>query len=137
MLAVILDPDIVLFFLERSEKHGVEDHLQSSLDEITGKEGGVTAVKIAGEKYDVDAVIMAVRVRPNTELAKQAGIQLGESSGIRTDDRMETSARNVYAAGDCVETYDRITKRYVFFQLATTAVRQAMVASMNAAGGDT
>ena len=137
ILPVILDPDMALIVRERAEKHGVEYHLNSSLDEITGKEGRVTGVKIAGEKYDVDAVIMAVRVRPNTELAKQAGIQLGESSGIRTDDRMETSARNVYAAGDCVETYDRITKRHVFFQLATTAVRQAMVAGINAAGGDT
>ena len=137
ILPVILDPDMASIVRERAEKHGVEYHLNSSLDEIIGKEGRVMGVRIAGEKYDVEAVIMAVRVRPNTELAKQAGIQLGESGGIRTDERMKTSARNVYAAGDCVETYDRITKRYVFFQLATTAVRQAMAAGINAAGGDT
>ncbi len=136
ILPVILDPDMASIVRERAEQQGVEYHLNSSLDQITGKEGRVTGVKIGGEKYDVDAVIMAVRVRPNAELAKKAGIQLGESGGIRTDDRMETSAREVYAAGDCVETYDRITKRYVFFQLATTAVRQAMVAGINAAGGE-
>ena len=49
---------------------------------------------------------------------------------------MATSVPNVYAAGDCIETYDRITRRHVFFQLATTAVRQALVAGTNAAGGN-
>src|SRR5437879_8045179 len=48
---------------------------------------------------------------------------------------MATSAPNVYAAGDCIETYDLITRRHVFFQLSTTAVRQALVAGINAAGG--
>src|SRR2546429_3462056 len=79
---------------------------------------------------------MAIRIRPNTELAKDAGILLGESGGIRTDERMLTSASNVYAAGDCIETFDLITRRHVFFQLATTAVRQSMVAGINAAGGE-
>jgi len=77
-----------------------------------------------------------VRVKPNTELVKEAGIVLGESGGIKTDERMKTSAANAYAAGDCVETYDRITRRHVLFQLATTAVRQSLVAGINAAGGD-
>jgi len=49
---------------------------------------------------------------------------------------MATSAPNVYAAGDCIETYDLITRRHVFFQLSTTAVRQASVAGINAAGGN-
>src|SRR5207253_10065035 len=82
------------------------------------------------------AVIVAIRIRPNTELAKDAGILLGETGGIRTDERMLTSASNVYAAGDCIETFDLVTRRHVFFQLATTAVRQSMVAGINAAGGE-
>jgi NADPH-dependent 2,4-dienoyl-CoA reductase/sulfur reductase-like enzyme len=49
---------------------------------------------------------------------------------------MLTSASNIYAAGDCIETFDLITRRHVFFQLATTAVRQSMVAGINAAGGE-
>src|SRR5437879_2259795 len=61
---------------------------------------------------------------------------LEESGRIKTYERMATSAANVYAAGDCVETYDRITRRHVLFQLATTAVRQSLVAGINAAGGD-
>src|SRR5437867_3071145 len=136
ILPVILDPDMASIVRMRAAEHGVDYHLSSTLEEIVGRNGRVSSVRISGEEYAVDAVIVAVRVRPNTELAKNAGIVLGESGGIKTDERMATSALNVYAAGDCIETYDRITHRYVFFQLATTAVRQALVAGTNAAGGN-
>jgi len=136
ILPVILDPDMASIIRTRAEEHGVEYHLNSTLEEIVGRTGGVTGVRISGEEYAVDAVIVAVRVKPNTELAKNAGIVLGESGGIKTDERMATSVPSVYAAGDCIETYDQITRRHVFFQLATTAVRQALVAGTNAAGGN-
>ncbi len=136
ILPVILDPDMAAIVRQRGAEHGVEYHLHSSIEEILGKNGSVTGVGISGQKHDVDAVVMAVKIRPNAELAQKAGIALGEFGGIRTNERMETSAKNVYAAGDCVETYDRVTQRYVFFQLATTAVRQALVAGVNAAGGN-
>jgi NADPH-dependent 2,4-dienoyl-CoA reductase/sulfur reductase-like enzyme len=136
ILPVILDPDMASVVRERGQEHGVEYHLQSILEEILGDKGRVTGVRMSGRAYEVDAVIVAVRVRPNTELAKDAGILLGESGGIRTDERMLTSAGNVYAAGDCIEAFDLVTRRHVFFQLATTAVRQSMVAGINAAGGE-
>jgi len=136
ILPVILDPDMAAVVRQKGEEHGVEYHLQSTLEEILGDKGRVSGVRISGRTYEVDAVIVAIRIRPNTELAKDAGILLGESGGIRTDERMLTSASNVYAAGDCIETLDLITRRHVFFQLATTAVRQSMVAGINAAGGE-
>jgi NADPH-dependent 2,4-dienoyl-CoA reductase/sulfur reductase-like enzyme len=136
ILPVILDPDMASIIRTRAEEHGVEYHLNSTLEEIVGQNGGVSRIRISGENYPVDAVVVAVRVKPNTELAKEAGVVLGESGGIKTDERMATSAANVYAGGDCIETYDRITRRHVFFQLATTAVRQALVAGINAAGGN-
>jgi NADPH-dependent 2,4-dienoyl-CoA reductase/sulfur reductase-like enzyme len=136
ILPVILDPDMASVVREKGQEHGVQYHLQSSLEEILGDKGRVIGVRISGHTYNADAVIVAIRVKPNTELAKQAGILLGESGGIKTDESMLTSARSVYAAGDCIETFDLITRRHVFFQLATTAVRQSMVAGINAAGGD-
>jgi NADPH-dependent 2,4-dienoyl-CoA reductase/sulfur reductase-like enzyme len=136
ILPVILDPDMASIVRTRAEEHGVEYHLQSTLEEIIGQKGRVSGVRISGKEHPVDAVIVAVRVRPNTELARQAGIVLGESGGIKTDERMATSTPNVYAAGDCIETYDLITRRQVFFQLSTTGVRQALVAGINAAGGN-
>ena len=136
ILPVILDPDMASIVREKGQEHGVEYQLQSSLEEIHGDKGKVEGVRISGRTYDADAVVVAVRIKPNTELAKDAGIVLGESGGVRTDDRMATSAKNIYAAGDCIETFDLITRRHVFFQLATTAVRQSMVAGINAAGGE-
>jgi NADH oxidase (H2O2-forming) len=136
ILPVILDSDMASIIRTRAEEHGVEYHLNSTLEEIVGRNGRVSGIRISGKEYPVDAVVVAVRVKPNTELAKEAGIVLGQSGGIKTDERMTTSATNVYAAGDCIETYDRITRRHVFFQLATTAVRQSLVAGTNAAGGD-
>ncbi len=135
ILPVILDPDMASIVRQRAQEHGVDYHLESSLEEILSQNGKVSGVRISSEDYAVDAVIVAVRVRPNTELAQKTGIALGDFGGVRTNERMETSAPSVYAAGDCVETYDRITRRHVFFQLATTAVRQALVAGVNAAGG--
>jgi NADPH-dependent 2,4-dienoyl-CoA reductase/sulfur reductase-like enzyme len=136
ILPVILDPDMASVVREKGQERGVEYHLQSSLEEIHGEKGKVTGVRISGHTYNADAVIIAVRVKPNTELAKDASLLLGESGGIKTNEKMLTSASNVYAAGDCIETFDLITRRHVFFQLATTAVRQAMVAGINAAGGE-
>src|SRR5438309_3933240 len=136
ILPAILDPDMASMIRARAEEHGVEYHLNSTLEERVGRDGRDAGIRISEENYPVDAVIVAARVKPNTELATAAAIVLGESGGIKTDERMATSAANVYAAGDCIETYDRITRRHVFFQLATTAVRQALVAGINAAGGN-
>lgn len=135
ILPVILDSDMAAIVRTRAEEHGVEYHLNSTVEEIVGCNGRVSGIRISGKEHPVDAVVVAVRVRPNTKLAEEAGIALGDSGGIRTDERMATSSEHVYAAGDCIETYDRMTHRYVFLQLATTAVRQALVAGTNAAGG--
>ena len=136
ILPAILDPDMAAIVRTRAQEHGVEYHLGSNVEEIKGQNGSVSGVRISGKEYSADAVIIAVRVKPNTDLAKDAGIALGEWGGIKTDERMATSAPGVYAAGDCIETYDLITRRLVFFQLSTTAVRQALVAGTNAAGGN-
>jgi NADPH-dependent 2,4-dienoyl-CoA reductase/sulfur reductase-like enzyme len=136
ILPVILDPDMAALVRARAEEHGVEYHLNSSVNRIIGSDGHVSAVEISGKTFPADAVVAAVRVRPNVELAKKTGIVLGEFGGIRTDDKMQTSEPYIFAAGDCIETYDRVTRRYVLFQLATTAVKQALVAGSNAAGGD-
>ena len=79
ILPVILDPDMASIVREKGEEHGVEYHLQSTLEEILGDNGRVSGVRISNHTYKVDAVIVAVRVRPNTELAREAGILLGES----------------------------------------------------------
>jgi len=80
-------------------------------------------------------VIVATGVTANVELAKNAGIELGKTHTIKTNFRMETNIKDVYAAGDCVESVNLVTRRPMLSQLGTTAVRQAKVAGINAAGG--
>ena len=103
-------------------------------EEILGTDK-VTGVLVAGEEIPADVVVVATGVRANVELAKNAGIELGEKRAIKTNLRMETNIKDVYAAGDCAETVNLVTRRPTMSQLGTTAVKQAKVAGTNAAGG--
>src|SRR5260370_14355514 len=85
ILPVILDPDMASVVREKGEEHGVEYHLQSTLEEILDGNGRVSGVRISNHTYKVNAVIVAVRVKPNTELAKDAGIGVGEAGGSKNE----------------------------------------------------
>ncbi len=89
-----------------------------------------------GRAIEADVVIIGVGVKPNVELARSAGIELGESGAIRTDAEQRTSNRNIYAAGDCCEVLHRVSGRGVWFPLGQPAVRQGWTAGENAAGGE-
>jgi NADPH-dependent 2,4-dienoyl-CoA reductase/sulfur reductase-like enzyme len=76
-----------------------------------------------------------VGVQPNAELAVAAGVETGVQGAIRVNRRMQTNLADVFAAGDCVETYHRLLARPVYIPLGTTAHKQGRVAGENAAGG--
>ena len=80
-------------------------------------------------------VVLAAGMKPNVELAREAGIEIGRTGAIRTDDRMETNLRGVYAAGDCAEVTHLVTGRPAYIPLGTTANKAGRVAGANAAGG--
>jgi NADPH-dependent 2,4-dienoyl-CoA reductase/sulfur reductase-like enzyme len=107
------------------ERHGVE--LRTGV--------GVTAIEpdgVAGVPSDM--VVLAAGFRPNVEIASAAGIELGASGAIRTDDRMETNLRGVFAAGDCAEVTHLVTGRPTWIPLGTTANKAGRVAGACAAG---
>ncbi len=81
-----------------------------------------------------DLVLLAAGLLPNVEIAAEAGVELGRTGAIRTDDHMETSLNGVYAAGDCAETTHLVTGRPVWIPLGTTANKMGRVAGANAAG---
>jgi NADPH-dependent 2,4-dienoyl-CoA reductase/sulfur reductase-like enzyme len=81
-------------------------------------------------------VIVAVGVRPDVALAREAGIALGASGAIAVDSAMRTSAPAVFAAGDCAEAHHLVLDRPTWVPLGTTANKQGKVAGANAAGGD-
>jgi NADPH-dependent 2,4-dienoyl-CoA reductase/sulfur reductase-like enzyme len=88
----------------------------------------------SGRAFEAQVVVIGVGVRPAVEIAKAAGLEIGESGAIATDASQRTSAANIYAAGDCCETLHRVSGRRVWFPLAQPAVRQGWVAGANAAG---
>ena len=93
-----------------------------------------TAVRSV-EDVPADMVVLSAGFRPNTELAAQAGVELGRTGAIATDERMETNLRGVFAAGDCAETVHLVTGRSTWIPLGTTANKMGRVAGANAAGG--
>ena len=114
------DPSLTAFVKRHLETHGVELH---------------TGVDVRDVPSGADMVVIAAGFKPNVELAEDAGIDLGRSGAIRTDDRMETSVRGIYAAGDCAEVTHVVTNRSIWIPFGTTANKTGRVAGANAAGG--
>jgi CoA-dependent NAD(P)H sulfur oxidoreductase len=108
------------------ERHGVEVRCGIEVHSIE-------ADRVADFRADI--VVIAAGFKPNVELAAEAGIEIGRTGAIRTDDRMETSLRGVYAAGDCAEVNHLVTGRAAWIPLGTTANKTGRVAGANAAGG--
>lgn len=130
-----LDPDIARIVEEEMRSKGVELHLSEPIVEIVGKDKVEKVITSKGE-YIVDAVVMAIGVKPNAELAKNAGIKLGIEGAISVNEYMETSAEDVYAAGDVAEKYHVVLKKKVWIPLATSANKEGQIAGANAAGGN-
>ena len=119
------------------QEHKVELVTGQGLAGITGNDGRVVSVSTDwGLERDVDLVVIAIGVRPNTELAKSGGITLGATGAIAVDEKMQTQAPGIYAAGDCCETVDRVTGKTTWLPLGDIANLQGRVAGENAAGGN-
>jgi NADH oxidase (H2O2-forming) len=134
ILPQLLDADMAKLVLEHLQEKGMIILTSKCVEEFLGEEK-VTAVIAGGEKIEADLFISAFGVRANTKLAVDAGIPLGESRAIKTNGRMETDVKDVYAVGDCAESPNIITHKPMCAQLGTVAVRQGKVAGANA-GGD-
>lgn len=134
ILPTMLDADMAKSVQETLEQKGIKVMVSKGVEEFLGTDK-VTGIIAGGEQINADLIIAAFGIRANTELAKKAGITIGETRGIRTSLRMETNVKDVYAVGDCAESINLITKRPTLCQLGTTAVRQAKVAGINAGGG--
>ncbi|SFD29588.1 FAD-dependent oxidoreductase [Clostridium uliginosum] len=83
-----------------------------------------------------DMVIMATGVRPNTELAREAGIEVGVTKAIKVNNKMETNITDIYACGDCIETFSSITGKPVYKPLGSTANKTGRIAGDNATNGN-
>jgi NADPH-dependent 2,4-dienoyl-CoA reductase/sulfur reductase-like enzyme len=97
--------------------------------------GNVVAVVTDDATYPADVVVLGLGVKPASHLARDAGVAIGETGGVRTDRRMATNIDGVWAAGDCVETVHLVSKKRVAIALGTHANKQGKVVGENATGG--
>jgi NADPH-dependent 2,4-dienoyl-CoA reductase/sulfur reductase-like enzyme len=98
--------------------------------------GWVSGVVTEEEKLPADIVVLGLGVRPNTELAKDAGLPLGRYRGLLTDLRMRVSGcENVWSGGDCVESRDLVSEEFLHVPLGTHANKQGRVIGTNIGGG--
>ncbi len=128
-----LDRDMAAILQDSMEYGGIKMLMGKRLEAINGPEK-VKSVAVDGEQIPADMVIMSVGVRPSIKFLENSGIEIGR--GIITDERMRTSAPDVYAVGDCVESFSLIDGSRGNCWLATAAHHQGSVAGINAAGGD-
>jgi NADPH-dependent 2,4-dienoyl-CoA reductase/sulfur reductase-like enzyme len=135
-MASTLDLDMGELVADAVRAVGVSLHLGEAVDGFEAENGSVRAVHTASRSLPADLVVLGLGVRPNVALAREAGIAIGDKGGIVTDARMETSVGGVWAAGDCVESMDRITGLPVVVALGTHANKQGRVVGINATGGD-
>ncbi len=118
------------------QKNGIEILRGEKVVAIEGNKR-VEGVITTNRERKAHMVVLAVGVRPNVELARAAGVAIGDLGGIRVDDRMETTVEDVYACGDCVEARDSWSGKRQLSLLWPQAERQGRVAGLNSIGENT
>ncbi|RIK09153.1 MAG: flavoprotein oxidoreductase [Acidobacteria bacterium] len=130
-----LDTEMAVHVEDALEKAGVELHLGAGISQVLSEGGRVTGV-VAGEReIPCDLVVAGLGSRPRSEIASEAGIEIGESGAIAVDHAQQTSVDGVYAAGDCAEVFHLVRQRWVNIHLGTIANKAGRVAGLNIAGG--
>lgn len=132
-----LDAEIAKVVKNYMEKRGVKVILSDGVSGFKTTEKGSLEVQTElGKVLPADVVILAIGVRPETALAKMAGIEIGERGGMRVDENMRTSNPNILAVGDAIEIKDFMTKDWALIPLAGPANRQGRIAADVIAGRD-
>jgi NADPH-dependent 2,4-dienoyl-CoA reductase/sulfur reductase-like enzyme len=127
------DPELSVLVHEELEKQGVLLHTGEGLHSFIGEEK-LTGVRTDRGEYPCDLAILCIGVRPNSELAAAAGIATGFRGAVAVDRGMRTNCPDVFAAGDCAETYHLLLDKNVYIPLGTTANRQGRLAGQAACG---
>ena len=133
---VSMDADIAESISQAMRDAGVSVFLREKLERFeTNSNGTLRAVVTDRQTLEADLVILGIGVRPNSELAEAAGIELGANGAIKVNKRLETSVPRVWAAGDCAESFHLVKDSQVFIALGTVANKHGLVAGINISGG--
>ena len=132
-----LDREFARLVEDHLKRHGVTLALNDGVAGFKQLDGGALEVQTkSGKTYPADIVILALGVRPDTTLAKTAGLEIGERGGIRVDEHMRTSDPDIFAVGDAIEVKDFVTGQWSLVALAGPANRQGRIAADVIAGRD-
>lgn len=115
---------------------GVGMHLEDGVSRFEEKDGGVTVHLRSGKQIATDMVLLSIGVRPETKLAKDAGLAIGERGGIAVNDYMQTSDADIYALGDAVEVRHLVTGQPALIPLAGPANKQGRIVADNIVFGN-
>jgi NADPH-dependent 2,4-dienoyl-CoA reductase/sulfur reductase-like enzyme/rhodanese-related sulfurtransferase len=140
--AVELAPQLLTFLdWEMAEKvrwhmqhKGVNIHLSEGLASVEEQNGQGIVRTHQGREIPTDLVLIAVGIRPNVDLAKNAGLELGITGGIKVNQFMQTSDPDIFAAGDCIETTNLVTGKPVLTPMGSAANKEGRAAGANALG---
>jgi pyruvate/2-oxoglutarate dehydrogenase complex dihydrolipoamide dehydrogenase (E3) component/rhodanese-related sulfurtransferase len=135
-ILTLFDEDFAGILRQYLEKKGVKIFTSEGIKALRGRDGTVTHVQTAARELEADVVLMSLGIRPQVELARLTGLKIGETGAIWVNEKMETSAEGVYAAGDCAETTHLITGKRVWIPLGSTANKQGRVVGTNVCGGN-
>jgi NADPH-dependent 2,4-dienoyl-CoA reductase/sulfur reductase-like enzyme len=137
-LMATLDKNMADFILEYMKEQQVKVFLEEKLVKLVkNADGSVKSVITDKQTISADIVILGMGVKPNSELAARASIKLGAKDAIKVNKHLETSAPNIWAAGDCAESFHLITQKQVHIALGTVATKHGLVAGINISGGST
>jgi len=119
------------------EEKNINIITNESLKKLIGDDKGfVKRVETSGGKtIDADIVVLALGVKPNIELAKEAGLEIGKTGAVKVNERMQTNFSDIFAAGDCAETINTVTGKNVWIPLGSTANKMGRIAAINITGG--
>jgi NADPH-dependent 2,4-dienoyl-CoA reductase/sulfur reductase-like enzyme/rhodanese-related sulfurtransferase len=135
VLPGMLDEEIAGPLARHMTKKGIDLRLSQRVVRFEGENGKVARVVTGQGSIDADVVVLAIGVRPNTALAREAGLAIGTTGGISVNEMLQTSDPDIFAGGDCVENKNMITGAPVFVPLGSTANKHGRVIGSNATGG--
>lgn len=130
------DADMASFIHSEMRKHGVKLALGHTVEGFEEKDGGIDILLKDEMPLHADMVVLAIGVTPDTHFAKDAGLELGIKGSIVVNDRMETSAPDIFAAGDAVQVKHYVTGQEALISLAGPANKQGRIIADNICGGD-
>ena len=138
ILPSLLDKNMAKIVERELEANGVKIILGERVEEILGRDGQIKGIRTSAKRdIDSDLIVLGTGVRPNSEIARDAGVELGYANAIKVDEYMRTNIPDIFAAGDCATARNYITNKDTYVPLGTTANKQGRVAGENVAGGNT